>query len=174
MNPNSNNEKKSWKQKLLHEINEYLVNVIYLTIFLSAEVFYRRQVLASHGIIIHDYFFGLIKALVIGKVIMVGAFLHISRKYEDKPLIVPTIYKSIIFTLWVMIFEIIEAFIKAFINSANFNESYTELLHHINQVWLAGAILIFVAFLPFFALKEISRSMGSGKLGDLFFKKKEV
>jgi len=46
-------------------------------------------------------------------------------------------------------------------------------MSHINQVWLAGALLIFIAFLPFFALKEIARSMGRGKLGELFLKKQE-
>ena len=104
---------------------------------------------------------------------MVGAFLRISRKYEHKPLIFPTIYKSIIFTLWVMVFDIIEVYIKAFIHTSNFNGAFSELMSHINQVWLAGALLIFIAFLPFFALKEIARSMGRGKLGDLFLKKQE-
>jgi hypothetical protein len=173
MNDNTDTVKKNWKQKLFNEFSEYFINVAYLALFISAVVFYRRQVLAFHGIILDDYFFGLIKALVIGKVIMVGAFLRISRKYEHKPLIIPTIYKSIIFTLWVMVFDIIEVYIKSFIHTSNFSGAFSELMSHINQVWLAGAILIFIAFLPFFALKEIARSMGRGKLGELFLKKQE-
>ena len=146
MNDNTDTVKKNWKQKLLNEFSEYFINVAYLALFISSVVFYRRQVLAFHGIVLEDYFFGLIKALVIGKVIMVGAFLRII-----------TIY----------------AYIKAFIHTSNFNGAYSELLGHINQVWLAGALLIFIAFLPFFALKEIARSMGRGKLGELFLKKQE-
>ena len=72
-----------------------------------------------------------------------------------------------------MVFDIIEVYIKAFIHTSNFNGAFSELMGHINQVWLAGALLIFIAFLPFFALKEIARSMGRGKLGELFLKEQE-
>jgi hypothetical protein len=37
---------------------------------------------------------------------MIGSFLSINRIFEHKPLIIPTIYKAVLFTLWVMIFDI--------------------------------------------------------------------
>jgi hypothetical protein len=163
--------KRTWKQKLIHEFREYLINVIYMTLFFSAVIFYRRLVLAQHGIIIDDYFLGLIKALVIGKVVMIGGFLRISGKYEHKPLIIPTIYKAVLFTIWVMVFDIIEIYIKAFIKTPDLAEAFKELLHHFNPAWFGAAVVICVSFLPFFALKELSRLMGSGMLRALFFKK---
>jgi hypothetical protein len=158
------------KQKLFHEFREYLINVIYLTLFFSAVIFYRRLVLAQHGIVVEDYFLGIVKALVIGKVIMIGAFLRISRKYENKPLIIPTLYKSFLFTLWVMIFDMIEIYIKAFIQTPGFTEAFQGLKHHINPAWFGAAVVICISFLPFFAMKELSRVMGKDKFRGLFFK----
>ena len=73
--------------------------------------------MAEHGIILEDYFAGVLKALVISKVVMIRAFLCISRKYEHKPLIIPTIYEAILFILWVMLFDIIEIYIRVFIHT---------------------------------------------------------
>jgi hypothetical protein len=42
----------------------------------------------------------------------------------------------------------------------------------INMVWGSAGILIFIVFLPFFAMKEMSRVMGSGKLSGMFLMKK--
>jgi hypothetical protein len=166
-------KKRNWKQKLLHEFTEYLINVVYLTLFFSVVVLYRRLVLAEHGIIVEDYFAGLIKALVIGKVIMIGAFIRISRSYENRPLIIPTIYKAILFTLWVMVFDIGEVYIGALIKTTNLAEAFAFLKDRVNLTWLGAALVIWVSFLPFFAMKELSRVMGSGKFRSLFLKERE-
>ena len=92
--------KKSWKQKLLHEFTEYWMNVLYMALVFSAIIFYRRLVLAHYEIYLDDYFSGVFKALVIAKVVMIGAFLRISRKFEHKPLIFPVLYKAVLFTIW--------------------------------------------------------------------------
>jgi hypothetical protein len=163
--------KKNWKQKLIHEFTEYWINVVYMALFFSAVVLYRRLLLAEHGIYLDDYFAGVLKALVFAKVIMIGGFIRFSRKYEHMPLIIPTIYKAILFTLWVMLFDIIEIYIRAFIHTPDFAEAFSGLKNHINMVWLGAAVVICVSFLPFFAMKEVSRVMGSDKFRGLFFKK---
>jgi len=63
------------------------MNVFYMALVFSAIIFYRRLVLAHYEIYLDDYFSGIFKALEIAKVVMIGAFLRISRKFEHKPLI---------------------------------------------------------------------------------------
>lgn len=60
-----------------------------------------------YGIIGEDYFYGVVKAFVIVKVVMIGAFLRISRKFENKPLILPVLYKALLLTIMVMMFDVI-------------------------------------------------------------------
>lgn len=163
--------KKNWKHRFIHEFNEYWMNVIYMALVFSAIIFYRRLVLAHYEIYLDDYFSGVIKALVIAKVVMIGAFFRISRKYEHQPLIIPVFYKAVLFTLWVMLFDIAEAFIRIFIKTPVLMEAVNELKTHLNSVWLGGALLIFFSFIPFFAFKELVRVMGKEKIRELFLHK---
>jgi ABC-type multidrug transport system permease subunit len=143
-----------------------------MAIVFSAVILYRRLILAQHGIILDDYFIGVIKAFIIAKVVMIGAFLGISRKFEHQPLIIPVLYKSILFTLMVMLFDIIEELIKGFIYNQDIFKSFEELQNHANAVWLGASLLIFFIFIPFFAVKELVRVMGNEKVQKLFFNKR--
>lgn len=161
---------KTWKQRLLHELTEYWINVVYMALFFSAGVFYKGMILHQHGIAFDEYFSGVIRALVIAKVVMIGAFLRISRNYEAKPLIIPTLYKTVLFSLWVVAFDIVEICLRAFIKTPDPTLAFQSLSDHINLIWLGGIVVIAVSFLPFFAMKELSRTLGSDAFRGMFFK----
>lgn len=162
--------KKTLKQKFFSEFTEYLYNFAYMAIIFSAIILYRRLVLAHHGIFLEDYFLGVIKAFVIAKVVMIGAFLRISRKFEHKPLVVPVLYKALLFTIWVMLFDVVEIYIKTLFINPDLMQALIEIKSHLTIVWLGGAMLIFFIFIPFFAFKELVRVMGKEKIQELFLK----
>jgi len=165
-------EKKTFKQKFFHELSEYGINVIYLTMFFCVYALARRLTLAHYGIYAEDYFVGLIKALVIGKVIMIGAFLRISRKFENKPLLIPVLYKVVVFVIWVVLFDIAEELIRGVLHTHSLAETFEELIHqHFSKVWLGGLLMVTLSFIPFFMLKELSRIMGHEKFRNLFLRK---
>lgn len=167
-------KKKTFKQKVVHEVNEYLINAIYLSLFFGAFAIARRLTLEQFNIYLNDTFIGLIKALIIAKVIMIGAFLKISHKFENSALIIPIIYKTILFVLLVVLFDLIEGYVRAFIELNDLSAALKELIyHHFDKMRLGGLIMISVAFLPFFALKELSRVSGSENFRRLFFMKRE-
>jgi hypothetical protein len=168
-------KKKTFKQKLFHEFSEYGINVIYLTLFFGAFAIARRLTLAHFGIYVDDYFIALIKALVIGKVIMITAFLNISKKFEGKPLMMPVLYKVIFFVLFVIAFDVVEGLIKGWINSGSFSGGVDALIHHhFSRMWLGGLLMVTLAFIPFFMLKELSRIMGHEKFRNLFFRNRST
>jgi hypothetical protein len=152
--------KRNFKQRLFHEFSEYMVNFIYMSVVFSAIILYRRLLLAEHGIILDDYFIGVFKAFVIAKVVMIGAFLKISRRFEHKPLFIPILYKAFIFTLMVMLFDVVEEFIRGFIHNPDFMAVVHEMQAHVSPVWLGASLLIFFIFIPFFGVKELIRVMG--------------
>jgi len=165
--------KKNWKQRFIEEFTEYFFNFIYMAIIFSAIILYRRLVLAEYGIVRPDYFFGVIKAFVIAKVVMIAAFLSISRKFENKPLTIPVLYKALLFTLIVMVFDIIEIYVKALFQNPDLMEAFEVLKTHIDFIWLGAAMLIFFIFIPFFAFKELIRVMGKEEIQKLFLKGSE-
>jgi hypothetical protein len=166
--------KKNWKQKLKHEFIEYWTNVVYLTIFFGVFAISRRLILAHYNVILDDYFVGLIKALVLAKVIMIGSIFGFAKGLEHKPLIIPVLYKTFIFTLWVALFSTIEALIKGFISTSSLSLAFDELMsNHITKKWFGEALMVMLCFIPFFAFKELSRVMGEEKIINLFFRKRE-
>lgn len=165
--------KKSWKTSLLEGIEEYLINFVYMAIFFSAIILYRRLVLAEYGIVLNDYFLGVIKALVIAKVVMIGDILKISHKFENKPLIIPIMYKAILFTLWVALFDVSEKLIRALINNGTKSDVYTDVMNDLSPEWLGSLLLIFLSFIPFFAFKELSKVLGEQKTQGLFINRKK-
>ena len=164
-------KKKTFKQKLFHELSEYGINVIYLTLFFGAFAVARRLTLAHYGIYVDDYFIALIKALVIGKVIMIAAFLNISKKFEGKPLIIPVLYKVLFFIVFVVLFDIVEELVRGSIHTHSLKAAFEELIHqHFSKMWLGGLLMVTFSFIPFFMLKELSRIMGHEEFRGLFFK----
>ena len=56
--------------------------------------------------------FAVIEALILAKVIMIGDVVRLGRGLEQKPLIFPTLYKTLVFTLFVAVFTVLEHVIK--------------------------------------------------------------
>src|SRR4051794_2706713 len=98
---NEDQKKTGWKQKLAHEFYEYWFNFFYLTVFFGAFAWYRRLVLAEYQIAYLHYGIAILKALVLAKVILIVDAFRVGKKYEDKPLIISTLYQALIFTLFV-------------------------------------------------------------------------
>jgi hypothetical protein len=162
----------TWTEKVSHELIEYGINAIYLALVFAAFTQYRRLLLAAHDISYTNYWVALIEALVLGKVIMIGNVFHLGRGLEDRPLIYPTLYKTAVFTVFVGVFKVIEHVIKGLWNGEGIMGGLVELSEKGIEVVLANSLVLLVAFLPFFAVRELGRALGEGKLWKLFFLKR--
>jgi len=169
-----NKKRTNWKQKILHEMIEYWLIVLYLAIFFCAFFNYRRLILAHYQISYEDYGISVIEALILAKVILVAEVLRLGRRFDDKPLIIPTLYKGFLFTVCVALFNIAESMIRIFIHWKGPMEAVNELMGQLNYEWLAGCLVVFFAFIPFFAVRELRKVLGEGTLGKLFFQRRSA
>ena len=160
------------KKKVVHEVVEYWINVCYLTIVFAAFTQYRRFLLAAHDITYTNYGFAVIEALVLAKVIMIGDVVRLGRGLERKPLIYPTLYKTVVFTLFVAVFTLIEHGIKGLWKGEGFTSGVVDFFGKGSNEILANSIVVFVAFIPFFAIKELGRVLGEDKIRALFFRRR--
>ena len=165
----TNKKKAGWKQKILHELKEYWLIVLYLAIFFGVFTNYRRLVLAHYHISYEAYGFSVIKALVLAKVILVAESLRLGRGLEDKPLIVPTLYKAFLFTVCVALFNVAESMIRGFIHGSGLMGAVSEFTSRFDDEFLAGTLVVFFSFIPFFAVRELGQVLGEGKILALFF-----
>jgi hypothetical protein len=166
-------KKRSLKEKIFHEMAEYWINVIYLALVFAAFTQYRRFVLAVHGIMYTNFWVAVIEALILAKVVMIGDVIRLGRRLEHKPLIYSTLLKTVVFSLFVGVFTIIEPMIKSLWKGEGLTGGLIELLGKEDHELLAGCLVVFVTFIPFFAFKELGRVLGEGKIWALFFRKGE-
>src|SRR5215475_5935024 len=104
--------KGNWKRRIAREFVRYWMTVFYLAIFFGAFAWYRRFILAAHGITYLKYGTAIIEALILAKVILIADALGLGRADENKPLIFPTLRKSIVFSIFVGIFAIGENMVE--------------------------------------------------------------
>jgi len=164
---------KGLKQKILHELTNYWFIVLYLTIFFGVFSNYRRLLLAQYEISYEDYGISVIRALVLGKIVLVAETLRLGRGFEEKPLAVPTLYKAFLFTVCLAVFDIAEGLVRGLIGGLGPMGAVDEVMSQFNYEWLSMALIIFFAFIPFFAIRELRRVFGE-RVTDIFFRSRGV
>ena len=171
MNPETKTN-KSWKDKFMKEFIEYWINVAYLAVFFGVFISYKRLVLAEHNIIYTEWGFGLINALVLGKVVSIGSLMRLGGRSEGRPLIWSTLIRSVMFTIWLALFNALELMIRGFFKTFTFEGIIASLSHVGTYEYFGGSLVVFASFIPFFAFKELSAVLGPKLVLDLFLKGK--
>ena len=159
-----------WKQKIISEVIEYWILVAYLSCFFGLFTWYRRLILAEYQISYMHYGVSVLAALVLAKVILIGDMVRLGRRFDEKPLLVPTLYKAVVFSLWVAVFSVLEHTIGGVLGGHGLAGGVAELMQKGKYELLARCLITFVAFIPFFAFKELGRVLGEDNMRTLFFR----
>jgi hypothetical protein len=166
--------KAALKERAIEELKLYWLIFLYLFIFLGAFTVYRRLVVAEVGAAYLNYGFALIEALIIAKVILIAKAFSFTRRYEDKPLIVPTLYKALLFGAFVLVFALLEHVVKGWFQHEGLLGGLASLRELGAYEIGARALMIMIAFVPFFAFWEIGRVIGPDRLTAMFFSRRPV
>lgn len=170
--PRQESRAQRWQRVIVHEFFEYLFIFAFLSFFLVSFAWYRRLLLASYHIQYTGYWGPLVSAAVLAKVIMIGDALAIGRRLRNQPLVVPTIYRTVVFSLLVLLFSVAEHVGGALLHGKRPAEGLAELTSTGWSGLLAWYLLILVAFLPFFTVMEIEAAFGRGQVRGLFFSRR--
>jgi hypothetical protein len=157
------------KTRAREELVEYVTVSVYLLLVFGAFMIYRRLLLAEFGVSQWKYGFALVEALVLGKVVLIGQALGVGRWLEDRALAWSALYKSLAFSLLVAVFTLAERAVEAELHHERPLQSL--FVHGVStrDEALARAVMMFAAFVPFFALTELRRRHRLPTLGRLFF-----
>lgn len=149
---------------------EYYFNFVYLAFFLVAFAWYRRLILAEYDILYLSYWVPLVEAAVLAKVIMVGDLLPVGRRLKGPPLLVPTLFRTVLFSVWVGVFSILEHTLRGLLSGKGLTAGLAELASKGRYELLAECVIIFCAFVPFFAFKELEGVLGAETLRGMFWR----
>ena len=157
----------TWKHRLLKEMAE--VGLIFLMILLFLLMFatFRMMLLDSFSSKYFLYGTAIINAGIFAKVVAIGEMAHLGRRAEDRALIVSVLWKAFAFSLLVIAFELLEDNVKGYFHGE-------VVFHKLDPIrrneLIARTVVAFLAFIPFFAFRELSRVVGHRRTLDLFFK----
>jgi hypothetical protein len=157
------------KARIMRETERFVSISAFLAVFFCAFHTYRSLVLQEFGLLPLRYGVGVIEALVVAKVMLIGEMAKLGERHADKPLIVPVLYKTAVYGLLVLAFEVVEHGIEAFVHGGRPLEKI------LSSGWddtLAQIIVLIVGLLPLCAFLEVDRVLGEGTLFTLFFRRR--
>jgi hypothetical protein len=160
-----NGHKPNLKERAVHQLKEFLAMFIYLWVLLTLLVINQSIVVAREAHQAH--FFAFINALILAKVLLIGEHLHLGNRFRDKPLLYSILYKCFVFTAFFIVVHILERVIVGVWSERTIAQSFPDIGGgSLKRILSVGATL-FVALIPFFAFREISRVIGPGELWSL-------
>ena len=107
-------------------------------------------------------------ALVLAKVMLALEHLNLARKFREKALVFPILYKSLLFAIIFICFNVAEKIVTGVWKGKTVAESLPKIGGGSPAEVIIAALIMAVALTPFFAFRELSRVLGKGVLGALF------
>lgn len=162
-----------WRHRIFEilrrELTELAIISAYLYVCFGVLLLFKTAQLYEHGIGFAPYGTAAIKALVLGKFILVGHDLHIDRRHTHKPLIYPLARNVLVFTVVLFVLSIIEEVALAALHGQPLT---ADLFKFTGGTWLeitASILLLILILTPYFGWRLTSDALGHGVLRRLFF-----
>jgi hypothetical protein len=160
--------KKKLEKRLVDETREYAVVAGYFALFLLSVATYRTLILREYDINTYVFGWAIVQAAILGKVVLIGQFLRLGDGLTGRPLIVATIWKSVVFSFFAAALIATEHLVSALLHHPPVREEFSLTGGHGYEM-LARFQLMLVAFVPFFALRLTARLSGQESLYALLF-----
>lgn len=110
-------------------------------------------------------------ALVVAKVVLVVDRVRLIDKFRGAPLIQPILYKSVFYSLVVLVVRFAERWLDFAVDAGSLRSGLQVLLDHSSwHRFIAVHVWIFVCFFVYVAATELNALMGEGQLFRLFFR----
>ncbi|APO72749.1 hypothetical protein IE4872_PD02238 (plasmid) [Rhizobium gallicum] len=156
-------------QKATRELKEYALLSAYLYICFGALILYKMAVLGSQGV--HFSVFGVpaIKALILGKFILLGHAIKLGERYGRLRLVSVIAYKAALYLLLLIALSIVEEAIVGLSNGRTIAATLAEIGGAKLPEMLATSVVMLLILIPYLASREFAVALGEGRLWDLLF-----
>lgn len=157
------------KERVLHEFRRFMGIFLYLWVLFGLFALNDSIVLAEHHINFKMQGFAALNAFMLAKVMLVAEDLHLGQGFRDRPLVYPILYRSLIFTILLICFHIVERVLVGVVDGKTISESFPEIGGGSLRGIVSAATIVCVALIPFFGFRELGRVIGERELGALIF-----
>ena len=164
LTPASGRQAGSLKAKAAEEFRRFLILFFYLWLLFGVFVLNQGVVLREQGINFTMQGMAVINALVFAKVMMVFEMFDPGGWLRKRPLIYPIFYETLLLSVLFLVVHILERLIEGLIHGKTAMESLPSIGGGGLAGLLSASVIMFVALLPFFGLRNLSLAMGPGRL----------
>lgn len=159
------------KARVIHEAKSFLVMFVYLWVLFGLFALHESLILAQHGIEFEIWGVAAGNALIFAKVMLVVQGLNLARGVESRPLIIPVLYKSVVFAIAFICVHIAEKLVIGLAKGKTLAESFPSFGGGGVTGMVIAGVIVAVSLTPFFAYNEVERELGRGALRNLFLAK---
>jgi hypothetical protein len=163
--------KATLRQRAEHEFTELAIISAYLYVTLGAVILMKTAVLHTEGIAFVPWGTAIVKAVVLGKFVLLGNLAHVGGR--DISLIWPTLRRAFAVLVLLVILTIIEEVVVGLFHHQSIAASLGELFGARLQETLAGYLIMLLVLIPFFGFRVLSEALGGGRLERMFFGARE-
>ena len=163
---------RNLKERAFEEFKRFVAIFVYLWVVFGLLSIHKSLVLSQLHLDYEEHAFAIINAFVFAKVLLVGEELHLGRRFQNRPLIYPVLYKCLVFSVVLIFFHAIESIAVGMWHGNTLAASIPPLLGWNPKGLLAVGFSCFVLLMPFFGFREMARVLGRREMRNLLFGKK--
>lgn len=157
-------------ERFKHEMVALSWAFLYLFVLFAMLRLYGNILLAKHDDDTIRFGVAALNALIFAKVILIGNWMKLGSKSDARSLLTSVLAKSVAFSGFFIVFHFVEEAIVALIHhapaSAILGDGSSKL-----QAAMVASIIFGVAMIPYFAVREITRSIGWERLKTLLLER---
>jgi GYF domain 2 len=158
-------QKETLGQRARHELVEYLAISAYLFACFGSLLFYKSAILRNEGIEFAAFGLALVKALILGKFILVLQAVKIGER-GDKPsiLLVDVIKMSFLFLIFLVALNAIEEIALGLFHGRAARDVLGEMAGGTLPEAIAVCVLLLLVLIPYFSFRGLAFRLGDGVL----------
>jgi len=159
---------------LLKELKIVLPPTIYFFCAFNLIVFTTNLMVHHYWFAASNFLVATMLALVVGKVILVTGKFHFLDRYRGPPLIRAIAFKTVFYTVIVMLVRVVEVFVHIVRDERGSSVAFREAIDNFTwyrftaiQIWLLICFLIYVTAI------ELNAALGKGQMARLLFGRRD-
>jgi hypothetical protein len=161
-----------FREKTIEELREFAILTAYLYICFAAVIYMKAAVLRGQGVVYVPLGLAIIKAALCAKFMLIGRVFNIGERYKKHPLIVPTLHRSLVFLVLLVVLTFIEEAVVGLIRGRTILDSISGIAGGTFNQMVATVLIIFLILVPYFAFRSLGDIVGDRTLVRLFLERR--
>lgn len=159
------------KEKAAEEFRRFVTLFLYLWVLFGVFVLNQGIVMREEGVNFTMQGFAPVNALVFAKVVLIFEMFDPGAWLRKRPLIYPILYETLLVTALLLVVHVLEKAIERLLHGRTIMDSRPSVGGGGLAGLLSASVVMFVALLPLFGLRNLAQAMGPGRLQEMLLGK---